>query len=175
MSSVNFYMLARKTTSDNPTVKYYFGKGKKNFKPANKAEERSGITHYTLSDYETHEPSGTLHYTISIYFPAERGLSLYANQRFLFDPQNFSVDCRNAQVEFCVSLPEEAFNIPQVDVFTDGLNRNKECGPYSLMVRSPKTKPNGHTCKVYQSTKLNAVAGKLYAVVFSPKDTSSKT
>lgn len=172
MSSVDFYMLARKTTSDNPTVEYYFGTGKKNFKQANKAEERSGITHYTLSDHETHEPGKLLHYTISIFFPAERGLSLYANQRFLFDPQNFSVDCRNAQVEFCASLPEEAFNIPQVDVFTDGLNRNRDCGPYSLKAKPSKTK---HTYKVYQSTKLDAEAGKLYAVVFSPKDTSTKT
>lgn len=168
MSSVHFCMLARKTTSGNPVVSYWFGDGGEEFH-ADKVDERAGITHYMLPSHEEYEPGDILKYTISIRFPAERGLSTHASQRFLFDPRNFSVNCPNATVIFHASLPENVFEIPRVDVFTDGLNRNKDRGPYSLCAESIQKRSNSCTYKVYKSISLPVRTDRLYAVMFSPE------
>lgn len=167
MSSVHFYVLARKTTSGNPKVSYQFSDDGEP-SPARKAEERAGITHYILTNHKEFKPDEIIKYTIFISFPPERGLSTHASQRFLLDPRNFSVDCQNATVVFHVALPENVFEIPQVDVFTDGLNRNKDGGPYSLKGGSTEILRGKLVCKTYFSTELSAKADRLYAVVFSP-------
>lgn len=174
LSSIYFHVLARKTTSNNPTVEYYFGKAdeKKPWKEAGgvDAYERSGITYYTLTDDRAHRPEERLEYSIRVTFPAERGLSIYAPQRFLFDPENFSKDCKYATAVFHTTLPENIFRDPQIDVFTDGLSRNKEDGPYSLKKQDPSEKPkdkNGYI--TYKSTEMKVKLNHLYAIVFCPK------
>lgn len=168
MSATHFYMLAKKTTSENPTVSYRFD-GDAEESRANKAEERAGVTHYVLTGHKDYKPNDIIRYTISIRFPAERGLSTHTSQRFLFDPRNFSVDCPNATVVFHATLPENVFGIPRVDVFTDGLNRNKDSGPYSLCAESTQKQKNGCTYKVYRSNSLDVRTDRLYAVMFSPE------
>lgn len=168
MSSAHFYMLAKKTASENPVVSYRFGDDGEEFH-ARKVEERAGVTHYVLIDHRKHEPGEVIKYTIFIYFPAERGLSAHASQRFLFDPRNFSLYCSNAKVVFHATLPEGIFREPRVDVFTDGLNRDQDLGSLSLKPDPVKTLSLGHTRKAYQSSSLPVKTDRLYTVLFSPQ------
>jgi len=180
LSSIYFHVLARKTTSNNPKVEYYFGKpnDKKPWKEAGgvDAHERSGITYYTLTDDRAHGPEERLEYSIRVTFPAERGLSIYAPQRFLFDPENFSKDCKDATAVFHTTLPEDIFRDPQIDVFTDGLSRNKKDGPYSLKKQDPSEKPKDKNSYItYKSIEMKVKLNFLYAIVFCPKKKDDKS
>ena len=133
---------------------------------SNYCGSKNAVTFYQFINDTSYQKGDPVHYRIKITFGIERGIAVDEIQRLLFNPSNFTTNCKGiiAQIKlFCPKTFDQHFNTLHLNQYINGFNQVPNSNQLRFAVTSVNRNVNMYRCRI----KLDA--DQLFALSFIAK------
>ena len=106
---------------------------------SNKCGSKKAVTFYKFMNDCHYQKGAPIHYRIKLSYDAERGIAVKGTQRLLFNPSNFSSNCKDAVAQLYLTSPDclsRHFNTLHLNEYINGLNQVKNNDQLRLSKKS---------------------------------------